>query len=239
MSHRPPRPLIVARGINDWINRVNQKHEELAKLGLSEEKKKALRVWASAEFAASSLRFSESKQSQDPHSPPGISITALDLARDAAQDGRSARLTSELLRRLHNPASRDPAEFRKGPGARDRFPKPPPPESIPAIVEAMCRWTDADSFIELHPVEQSAIVHLRLTEIQPFEDANQGTAFVAASFFLLRAGLPPLIIPPELTKAYETALDEASRLNTRPMVELVAEATTRTLGELILKASGK
>jgi hypothetical protein len=239
MSHRPPRPLIVARGINDWINRVNQKHEELAKLGLAEEKKEALRVWASAEFAASILRFSESKQSQDPHSPPGISITALDLARDAVQEGRSAKLTSELLRGLHNPASRDPAEFRKGRGARDRFPKPPPPESIPAIVEAMCRWTDADSFIELHPVEQCAIVHLRLTEIQPFEDANQGTALVAASFFLLRAGLPPLIIPPELTKAYETALDEASRLNTRPMVELVAEATTRTLGELILKASGK
>lgn len=237
MSHRPPRPLIVARGINDWINRVNQKHEELAKLSLSEEKIEPLRVWVSAEFAASSLRLSESKRSQDAHSRS--LLTALDLAQDAAKGGRSARLTSELLRRLHSPASQDPAEFRKGHGARDRFPKPPPPESIPAIVEAMCRWTDADSFIELHPIEQGAIVHLRLIEIQPFEDANQSTALVAASFFLLRAGLPPLIVPPELTRAYETAMDEASRLNTRPMVELVAEATTRTLNELILKAAAK
>jgi Fic family protein len=80
---------------------------------------------------------------------------------------------------------------------------------------------------------------LRLIEIQPFEDANQSTALVAASFFLLRAGLPPLIIPNELSRAYETALDEASRLNTRPMVELVAEATSRTLSKLILRASGK
>jgi hypothetical protein len=239
MSHRPPRPLIVARGINDWINRVNQKHEELAKPGLSEEKIEALSVWVSAEFAASSLRLSESKPSEGAHSPPGISITALDLAQDAAQEGRTARLTSELLRRLHSPASLDPAEFRKGLGAKDRFPKPPPPDSIPAIVEAMCRWTDADSFIELHPVEQCAIIHLRLIEIQPFEDANQSTALVAASFFLLRAGLPPLIIPNELSRAYETALDEASRLNTRPMVELVAEATSRTLSKLILRASGK
>jgi len=103
----------------------------------------------------------------------------------------------------------------------------------------MCQWTQADSFLELHPVEQSAIVHLRVIEVQPFESANNRTARVAASFFLMRAGLPPLIVEPGLERIYEAALDEAIRLNTRPMVELVAEATEGTLSNLIRQATAK
>jgi len=268
MAYRPPRPLIIARPINEWINRVNQKYEAFAKLPLSAESKDALAAWLAEEFADSSLRLvsddsvtksggapsGESKNEGAARSPESHNAgtaketrtadldraclaAALDIAREGVKEGRSAKFTQDLLRQLHGAVSPSSQEFRRGPALTRRAPKPPPADSVPAIVDAMCRWTDADSFVELHPVEQSAIVHLRLIEIQPFEQSNEVTALVAASFFLVRAGLPPLIIKPDLNAAYITALDEATRLNTRPMVELVADATEQTLNNLISRAT--
>jgi hypothetical protein len=248
--------LIVTGGINEWINRVNHKQAAFAKLHLSEDMREALINWTNAEFARSSLRldaavFSEADLPDIAETSPagsGLSgagspvvetIAALDVARQAGLEGSSAKLTPQLLQRLHSPPPGDPGVFRKGPAAPARFGNPPPPRSLFSIVEALCQWTQADSFLQLHPVEQSAIVHLRLIEIQPFESANNRTARVGASFFLMRAGLPPLIVEPGLERAYEVALDEAIRLNTRPMVELVAEATEGTLANLTRQATAK
>jgi Fic family protein len=104
-------------------------------------------------------------------------------------------------------------------------------------LESACRWYTAESFAELNPVEQASIVLLRLVEMQPFEDANERTALVAASLFTLRNDLPPIIIKPEMDSSYRLALEEGIRMNTKPMVETVADAVVASLGELVQEAA--
>ena len=74
---------------------------------------------------------------------------------------------------------------------------------------------------------------LRLIDLQPFEQSNERTALVAASLFTLRSELPPIIIKPEMASAYRNALDEGTRMNTKPMVELIAEAINQSINGMI------
>jgi Fic family protein len=158
-------------------------------------------------------------------------LTSLRIARSLARaKGKSAELTIELLLKLHGASD---AGLRTGAGDRSHGSKPPAPEHLAALLESACRWYTAESFAELNPVEQASIVLLRLIDLQPFEQANGRTALVAASLFTLRSELPPIIIKPEIASAYRNALDEGARMNTKPMVELTAEAVEKSLTELL------
>jgi hypothetical protein len=75
-----------------------------------------------------------------------------------------------------------------------------------------------------------------LIEIRAFDHRNQQTALVAASLFTLRSGLPPIIIRPETQPAYRAALNEGIRMNTKPMVEFLAESIEKSLSQMILQA---
>src|SRR5262249_10534526 len=115
MARRPPRPLIVTGGINEWINRGNHKRAAFSKLELSEDTREGLNNWANAEFARSSLRldavvFSEADLPDiagsrpartGGSSPVAETIAALDVARHAGLEGSSAKFTPQLLQRLH------------------------------------------------------------------------------------------------------------------------------------------
>jgi Fic family protein len=135
--------------------------------------------------------------------------------------GREAELSPDLLLNL-NPAG----SLRTTAGNASRAIKP---EHLSAAIEGACRWYAAESFAELHPVEQASIVLLRLIEIQPFESANEPTALLAASLFTLRRELPSINISPELETTFRAALAEGFQMNTKPMVELAAEALERTM----------
>ncbi|HSQ20228.1 MAG TPA: hypothetical protein VLR92_07630, partial [Blastocatellia bacterium] len=69
-----------------------------------------------------------------------------------------------------------------------------------------------------------------------FEQTNERTALVAASLFTVRSELPPIIIGPEIHFAYHNALDEGVRMNTKPMVELIAEAVERSIEAMLKQA---
>src|SRR5262249_56123813 len=124
----------------------------------------------------------------------------------ARVQGKSAELTTGLILDIH---SAHDAGFRKSQGIITATRKPPPPEHLPALLESACRWYTADSFAELNPIEQAALVLLRLIEIQPFEEKNEQTSLVAAGLFTLRSDLPPLVIKAEMNAEYLVALDEA------------------------------
>jgi Fic family protein len=111
--------------------------------------------------------------------------------------------------------------------------KPTLPDLLPAAIENACRWFDAESFIELNPIEQAALVFLRLAEFQPFESASDRTSLVAASLFTMRRELPPVIIKPESQPQFRDALDEGLKMNTKPMIELMAAAVESSLDEMI------
>lgn len=154
-------------------------------------------------------------------------LRALRLVRSQVEsEAPKAELTPGLLLKLGRKPDGSPGEFREGITER--------------MIESACLWFTAGSFGELNPLEQASIVHLRLIEIRPFEEGNEGLALVAASLFIMRSGLPPLIITQEMSEDYRAAMTEGFRMNTKPLVELMARATERTLSEMIesSKASG-
>lgn len=249
---RPPDrktpTLLFAHGGSDWIRRVNQKHKQLAELRLTAEQKERLDRWAETEFVYSTLKLEGADGTREQAAQivsripdPGAvaeddraMATLLASLRTvtllARANGKAAELTGEVLLKLHSVPG---AGFRRSAGDPSRVPKPVAPEHLPALLESACRWYTAESFAELNPVEQASIVLLRLIDMQPFEHANERTALVAASLFTLRSELPPIIVKPEMHSAYRKALEEGSRMNTKPMVELTAEAVETSLAELL------
>ncbi|MEK6286439.1 MAG: Fic family protein [Acidobacteriota bacterium] len=225
---------------------MNQKHKQLTELQLSAEQREALERWAETEFVYSTLRLEGvAVEHEDVARAGSVSVAATDSDRSATAlleslrtvtslvraKGQAARLTADLLLSLHKVPG-EASAFRSSAGEARRV-KPAPAEALPVMIDSACQWYTADSFTELHPVEQASIVFLRLIEMQPFEAANERTALLAASLFTLRRELPPIIIKPEKHAAYRAALDEGIRMNTKPMVELIAEAVERSLEKMI------
>lgn len=227
-------PILLMRPAYDWISRVNQRQRELAQHELSVEQRERLNHWIETEFVYSTIALeganvdrnrvatlasaalNEDAVAENDQAAVSLleslrRVTSLTRAR-----GRAAEITVDLLVELHNPS--DPAVL---------------PERARAALDTACRWFSADSFAELHPIEQAAIVLLRLIELQPFDQFNERTALVAASLFTLRSELPPIIVRPQSQIAYRAALDEGNQMNTKPMVELVAESVDESLSETV------
>lgn len=235
---RPPQlpSTMFARQAYQWINRVNQKFNALAGLNLSQEKKQKLKEWFETEFIYFTLLLEENRadresilqivQASPLKQKSGESDNTQDLLyrlrlieNFIEVKGAKARLDIELLRALAG------GEFRKSDSGASTVGA----QHLPVIIENACRWFAMDSFAELNPVEQAAIALLRLVELAPFEQNNHSSARIAASLFTLRQGLPPIIVRPEQRQAYLAALKEGLRMNTQPMVELVAETMEQTL----------
>ena len=252
---RPPNKstpsILFAGGTSEWIRRVSEKHKQLASLKLSDQQRNKLEKSTEIEFVHSTLALegidlNREKIAQVISAEPGSQITSSDattallfsfrkIAAVAREQGKSAELTIDLLLEIHGAPD---AGLRKTSGDPTGRLKSPKAEHLPALLESACQWYSADSFAELNPIEQAALVLLRLIEIQPFEERNQRTALVAASLFTLRSDLPPLVIRAEMNTDYLSAFDEAARMNTKPMVELLARAVRETLEELIKQGLG-
>jgi hypothetical protein len=108
---------------------------------------------------------------------------------------------------------------------------PTPAILLPRMLDNAFDWFASPSFNELHPVEQAAVVYLRLLDLHPFPLHTATTALLAAGFYTERSGLPPLIIPgDEATIArFDAALEAAFRMLTQPLVEFFAEMLTTTM----------
>lgn len=254
MMQRPPDrrspTILFTRATSEWINRVNQKYKQLTELRLSAAQKEMLDRWVEAEFVYSTLKLEgeEIKEEQVARivSAHGGDVTAesdraaLALLRSlrsvtilARAKGKATELSADLLLRIHDvPGSA--SGFREGQGDSQTR-RLAPPNVLPSMIDTACEWYKAESFTELNPVEQASIVFLRLLELQPFERANERTALVASSLFTLRSELPPIIIRPEMQAEYRNAFEEGYRMNTKPMVELIAEALERSLHTMIDK----
>ena len=107
---------------------------------------------------------------------------------------------------------------------------PVEPELVPHLVDTALQWCRADSFGEMHEVEQAALVLLKLTDLQPFDRYNGKILRLFSNFFLVRAGYPPAVIRSELAGRYSTALRKALCYQTGPLVELLTESVAFSLG---------
>jgi Fic family protein len=250
---KPPgqrMPILFERPTYEWVARVNQKHKQLLELQLSAEETQTLDRWIEIEFVHSTLEIEDVEIDREqlarivPLAASSVGATEPDAATSlleslrtvtsiARELGKDSALSVELLLKLHN------APGAQGLRSHSDATSKVTAENLPAVLDSACQWFSADSFAELHPIEQASIVFLRLIEIRPFEDRNARTALVAASVFTLRSGLPPIIIDPATAPAYSNALNEGLRMNTKPMVEFVAQSIEESLTHMISAIKGK
>ena len=235
---------IFSRSPNESLNKVDQRFKKLAALELTSEERESLDSWTVTMFCSATLRrnpkageIEDHGGSKTPAAPassaslPGprldfadappavVQLTrAIRLALDVARaEGKNACLTPDVLVRLNGNdiGTREPDRISVSTGADPGL-----------MVYHACQWFATASFDELNPIEQAAIVLLRLLTIRPFEERNEQTALVASSLFTLRAGLPPVVIMPEAQPAFDAALQDAAKMNTQPTVELIANSIT-------------
>lgn len=100
--------------------------------------------------------------------------------------------------------------------------QPAIPEALPLLLEHTLDWFATDSFAELHPVEQVALFHLRMRDLQPFAKCNNRIVRLMMSFYTLRAGLPPVVLIPEAEQNDRDAFGYAIQMITQPSLEVFA-----------------
>lgn len=108
---------------------------------------------------------------------------------------------------------------------------PVPAVLLPQMLYDAFDWFTTEGFKELRPIEQSALVYLRLLDLHPFAAYTDETSQLVASYYTLRVGLPPLIIyaDDETVSDYLNAMNAAFRFLTQPLVEFFAETMTKTI----------
>ena len=239
---RPPGRIgpILSSAPNQWGNRLAERAATFATLAVTPEERRELETWLVSRFVFATLELEQIDVARKPWARPAgpakdaapfVIAQLTNALREviilANSAGRQARLTPELLIKLGG------AGLRTSDDSGDNSPAQVPAAYLGQAIENACDWFAAESFAELNPVEQAAIVLLRLASLQPFEQANQATALVAASLFTLRAELPPLIIKPPMQAAFRQAITEAEQMNMQALVELIASAISSTLDEMI------
>ena len=86
---------------------------------------------------------------------------------------------------------------------------------------------------DLTPEQAAAVALARLVEILPFDDANGRVSRLAASHLMVRGGMrPPILVAGDAARL-RAALEAAFRLETEPLVALLAEASGRALDVMI------
>ena len=105
---------------------------------------------------------------------------------------------------------------------------PPLARIVPRLLDNAMGWFATEGFAQMNPVEQATLVHLRLLDLHPFAAANFPTATLAASFYLERAGLPPLLFDASDAR-YAVALESGFRMLTQHLVDYFADSLRTTL----------
>ncbi len=84
--------------------------------------------------------------------------------------------------------------------------EPTEAELVGPVIDNALGWFQSESFAQMHEVEKSALMLIKLLDVQPFDDANGRTLRLFSNFFLLKAGYPPAVIPASQASEYALAL---------------------------------
>ena len=96
----------------------------------------------------------------------------------------------------------------------------PPPSKIRPLMQEFVK--DIPSLKKkYHPVEYSALIHLRFVNIHPFIDGNGRAARLLMNLALLQAGYVITIIPPVLRREYLDSLKVSNRGDNKPFISLI------------------
>ena len=107
--------------------------------------------------------------------------------------------------------------------------EPTDPELVAPVVDNALGWFQSESFAQMHEVEKSALMLIKLMDLQPFDEGNGLTLRLFSNFFLLKAGYPPAIIPASQALQYVLAIQRSLGFDTQPIIDLIADATDKSL----------
>jgi len=161
----------------------------------------------------------------------------LALRRARAAVPADAPFSLEAIRAWHE-AVAGPVGPRRG--ERERVGAPAAPaELIQVRLATLAEWLEVAGPRDLTPDQAGAVALARLVEILPFDDANGRISRLAASHLMVRGGMRPPILVAGDARRLRTALESAFRLETEPLVALLAEASGRALDVMIQTLSGR
>jgi Fic family protein len=96
----------------------------------------------------------------------------------------------------------------------------PPPSKIKPLMHEFTRKIPLLRK-KYHPVDYSALIHLRLVHIHPFIDGNGRAARLLMNLALLQTGYVITIIPPILRREYLDSLKASNRGDNKPFINLI------------------
>lgn len=183
----------------------------------------------SLELAGVSASWEQVRASRRSASAVPADVVALRRAQSAV--ARDAPLTVDAIRAWHE-ALAGPVGFRRQERPREDAPTAPP-GLILGRLETLEEWLTAAGIRDLAPEQAAGLAYARLLEVLPFDEGNGRVARLAASHLMVRSGLrPPILVGGDA--AYLLAcLRAAFRLDTEPLVTLLAEASGRALDVMI------
>jgi fido (protein-threonine AMPylation protein) len=107
-----------------------------------------------------------------------------------------------------------------------------PPEFIARSLDNLMGWLNAESFSQIHPVEQCALTLTRVIDLWPFEFGNLTAAVVFANLPLLNAGLAPFFVEPQHRNELEKAVGQAMIIDMQPLVNAIFRTVKKEMEAL-------
>ena len=96
-----------------------------------------------------------------------------------------------------------------------------PPEFIEHSLDNFTVWLAAESFAQIHPIEQCALSMTRIVDIWPFEFGNLTSAMVFANLPLQKAGLAPFSVALQHRMEFEKVIAQAMTIDTQPLINAI------------------
>jgi Fic family protein len=107
-----------------------------------------------------------------------------------------------------------------------------PPEFIERSIENLITWLTAESYMQIHPIEQCALAMTRIIDVWPFEFGNATVALVVGNLPLRNAGLPPFFVLPENRSEFEKAVAQAMTIDMQPLINAIYRTVKKEMEAL-------
>jgi hypothetical protein len=107
-----------------------------------------------------------------------------------------------------------------------------PPEFIERSVENLMTWLTAESFTQIHPIEQCGLVMTRIIDVWPFEFGNMTAAMVFGNLPLRNAGLTPFFVLPEHRSEFDKAISQAMTIDMQPLMNAIYRTVKKEMEAL-------
>ena len=107
-----------------------------------------------------------------------------------------------------------------------------PPEFIERSIDNLMTWLTAESFTQIHPIEQCALVVTRIIDVWPFEFGNSTVALIFGNLPLRKAGLTPFFVLPEHRAEFEKAISQAMTIDMQPLINAIYRTVKKEMEAL-------